>query len=116
MKVVSDPEKLKCLLKRLRGGGKSTGFVPTMGALHLGHLSLIKQARRDNALVVVSIFVNPTQFAPHEDLDKYPRALKKDLALCRRAKVDLVFLPDEKAMYPKGYSCLLYTSPSPRDS
>lgn len=104
MKVVSDPEKLKRLLKRLRGSDKCTGFVPTMGALHLGHLSLIKQARQDNALVVVSIFVNPMQFAPHEDLDKYPRALRKDLALCRRAKVDLVFLPDEKAMYPKGYS------------
>jgi len=104
MKVISDPEKLNRLLKGLRRSGKGIGFVPTMGALHPGHLSLIKQASQDNEMVVVSIFVNPAQFGPKEDLNEYPRTLKNDLALCRKAKVDLVFLPDSKVMYPKGFA------------
>ena len=104
MKVVSDPGKLNKLLKKLRCSGKSIGFVPTMGALHPGHLSLIKQARLDNVLVVVSIFVNPAQFGPKEDLKKYPRTLKNDLVLCRKAGVDFVFQPDAKGIYPEGFA------------
>jgi len=103
VRVIRDPVRLNKTLRRLRRSAKSIGFVPTMGALHLGHLRLIKQARQDNTIVVVSIFVNPTQFGPKEDLHKYPRTLKKDLALCRKAGVGLVFLPDPKNMYPEGF-------------
>ncbi|MDP2927545.1 MAG: pantoate--beta-alanine ligase [Candidatus Omnitrophota bacterium] len=104
MRVIRDPGKLNRLLKGVRRSARSIGFVPTMGALHPGHLSLIKQAGRDNDTVVVSIFVNPTQFGSQEDLNKYPRPLKNDLALCRKARVDLVFLPDSKIMYPEGFA------------
>jgi len=104
MKVIADPKKLNQLLKKITQRGKSVGFVPTMGALHLGHLSLIKQAVLENDTVAVSIFVNPYQFGPQEDLHKYPRSLKNDLALCRKAKVDLIFLPNQKTIYPQGFS------------
>ncbi len=103
MKIIRDPEKLNRLLKGVSRTGKSIGFVPTMGALHLGHLSLIKQAGQGNGLVVVSIFVNPAQFGLKEDLHKYPRTLKNDFALCRKAGVDLVFLPDSRVIYPEGF-------------
>ncbi|MCX5699043.1 MAG: pantoate--beta-alanine ligase [Candidatus Omnitrophica bacterium] len=107
MRIIRDPGRLNRLLKGVSRSGKSIGFVPTLGALHPGHLSLIKQAGQDNDLVVVSIFVNPAQFGPQEDLNKYPRPLKNDLALCRKHKVDLVFLPDQKIMYPEGFSTLV---------
>lgn len=104
MKVIRNPQELNRILKRISCERKSIGFVPTMGALHLGHLSLIKKAAKDNEIVVVSIFVNPTQFGPKEDLKKYPRPLKKDIELCRKSRVDFVFLPDHKTLYPYGYS------------
>jgi pantoate--beta-alanine ligase len=103
MKVIRDPQKISRLLKKVKSQGKSIGFVPTMGALHLGHLSLIRQAKRDNDFTAVSIFVNPKQFGPGEDLKRYPRPLKNDLLLCRKEKVDLVFLPENKVMYPEGF-------------
>ena len=103
MKVIRDPQKLNSALKRSKQNN-SIGFVPTMGALHAGHLSLIREAVKDNKLVVVSIFVNPAQFGPKEDLKKYPRALKKDIGFCRNLGVDFIFLPDNKIMYPQGYS------------
>jgi len=108
VKIIRDPGRLNRLLKALSRSGKSIGFVPTMGALHPGHLSLIKQARRDNDTVVVSIFINPAQFGPKEDLNKYPRPLKNDLALCRKARVDLVFLPDSEIMYPEGFCTFVH--------
>lgn len=105
MKVIRDPQKLILTIKKRRAGkSKIIGFVPTMGALHAGHLSLIRQAVKDNNVVVVSIFVNPAQFGPKEDLKKYPRPLKNDLELCRKCGVDFVFLPDNKSMYPPGFS------------
>ena len=87
-----------------RDAGQRVGFVPTMGALHEGHLSLIRRARRECNFVVVSIFVNPTQFGPNEDLDRYPRPFQRDVQLCAREGVDLVFAPDPPTMYPEGFA------------
>lgn len=83
--------------------GRTIGFVPTMGYLHRGHLALMEEAKRRADHVVVSIFVNPKQFSPGEDLDKYPRDLDRDLRLCREVGVDVVFAPEGPEMYPPGY-------------
>jgi len=91
------------LARRWKRAGVKTGFVPTMGYLHEGHLSLVREARKQVGVtgkVVVSIYVNPTQFAPTEDLAKYPRDLRRDLKLCRAEGVDLVFAPGDAEMYP----------------
>jgi len=90
-----------------RRKGARVGFVPTMGYLHAGHISLVKRARRlvgPKGIVVVSIFVNPAQFAPTEDLARYPRDLARDRQLCREAGTDVLFVPDKKEMYPEGFS------------
>lgn len=83
--------------------GKSVGFVPTMGYLHEGHLSLVARSNQECDLTVVSIYVNPAQFGPNEDLSSYPRNLQRDLDLLSSFKVDYVFIPDDAMMYPKGY-------------
>ncbi len=96
MKILKTPQETVRFRKTLKG---NIGFIPTMGALHEGHLSLIEKARSENDYVIVSIFVNPTQFLPGEDLDKYPRRLEADFEICRRAGVDAVFTPSSKNMY-----------------
>ncbi len=88
--------------RRWRQSGRTIGLVPTMGALHAGHLSLVELARRDNDVVVVSVFVNPIQFGPGEDFSKYPRAYDRDVKLLVAAKVDAVYRPTAEAMYPPG--------------
>src|SRR5450432_1712887 len=103
MQIVSSIAAMQRLAKKWQRVGTRIGFVPTMGYLHAGHLSLVKRARQavgKNGKVVVSIYVNPTQFAPTEDLSKYPRDLKRDLKLCREAGVDVVFTPSDAEMYP----------------
>jgi pantoate--beta-alanine ligase len=84
-------------------GGRTVGFVPTMGSLHEGHLSLVRACRRENDAVVVSIYVNPPQFGPAEDLGRYPRDPRRDAALLRREKADILFLPGDGEMYPAPY-------------
>ena len=103
MRIISSTAAMQKLALQWKRAGVKIGFVPTMGYLHDGHLSLVRTARKrvgKNGKVVVSIYVNPTQFAPTEDLSKYPRGLKRDLKLCRAEKVDLVFTPTDVEMYP----------------
>lgn len=103
MQVVRSPVAMQRLALRWRRHGVRVGFVPTMGYLHEGHLSLVRTARRrvgKSGRVVVSIYVNPTQFAPTEDLARYPRDLQRDLDLCRKTGADVVFVPSDAEMYP----------------
>ncbi|GIW08258.1 MAG: pantothenate synthetase [Dehalococcoidia bacterium] len=88
----------------LDGAPRPIGVVPTMGALHEGHLALIRRARAENATALVTIFVNPTQFLPHEDFSRYPRPIERDLALCEQSAVDIVFTPPVEEMYPPGFA------------
>ncbi|MCH5374845.1 MAG: pantoate--beta-alanine ligase, partial [Planctomycetes bacterium] len=87
-----------------RTAGKSIGLVPTMGALHEGHLSLVRAARSECDFTIATIFVNPAQFGPHEDFEKYPRTLEKDLELLGSQGTDLVFAPQRGDIYPEGFS------------
>lgn len=103
MRIIASIPRLRQLVAAQRAKGRSIGFVPTMGALHEGHLSLVRLAKKRTKFVVVSIFVNPTQFGPGEDLKKYPRDFKRDTALCRSAGADLVFVPRVKDVYPDNY-------------
>lgn len=102
MLEVTDAAALHAALQPARAGGASVGFVPTMGFLHAGHLRLMAAARDANELIVVSIFVNPTQFGPGEDLDRYPRDLERDRALCAEAGVDVLFVPEPGVLYRDG--------------
>ncbi|MFH0912848.1 MAG: pantoate--beta-alanine ligase [Candidatus Omnitrophota bacterium] len=108
MKVIRSLKEMADFSRSIHLERQAIGFVPTMGALHAGHLSLIEEARRQNDRVVVSIFVNPTQFAPCEDYKKYPRNLKLDAQLCRRKGVDVIFYPDARRMYPDNYKTYVH--------
>ncbi len=101
MKVITRISDMQSFADTLRRGGKTIGFVPTMGFLHEGHLSLMRKAREECAVVVASIFVNPAQFGPHEDLDRYPRDAEGDRKKCESAGVDLLFMPTAAEMYPE---------------
>ena len=100
--IIKNNNALAEQVKQWKSKGETIGFVPTMGALHDGHKSLIEKAKNDCDRVVVSIFVNPIQFAPTEDFDKYPRQLESDAEICKKIGVDLIFAPDENEMYPDG--------------
>lgn len=101
--IVTDLAPLREAIAEARRRKRAIGLVPTMGALHAGHLSLIEAARAQNDFVVVSIFVNPAQFGPKEDFSRYPRPLERDLELCAQAGVDLVFHPEPAILYPPDY-------------
>lgn len=103
MKIIRSPQALQRLAMELSAAGKRIGLVPTMGALHEGHLSLVRRCRRECDCVIVSIFVNPAQFGPNEDYLRYPRPFSQDAALCRGAGVDILFVPPAEEMYPSGY-------------
>ena len=101
--VVATVEAVRRAVAEARQRGLSIGFVPTMGALHEGHASLLRTARTETGFVVVSLFVNPTQFGPHEDFQRYPRPLEQDLQLCDREGADLAFVPEVATLYPPDF-------------
>jgi pantoate--beta-alanine ligase len=103
MEIVGSPERMRALSRELRAQGERLGFVPTMGALHEGHLSLIHRARCVTSRVVVSIFVNPAQFGPQEDFRSYPRNPERDAERARLAGADVLYNPDARDVYPPGY-------------
>lgn len=101
---INEITETRRIIKEAKREGKSVGFVPTMGFLHEGHISLIRKAKEENDFVVVSIFVNPTQFGPNEDYTSYPRDFDRDAQLCEEAGTDLIFYPTPEMMYPANYS------------
>ena len=103
MKVIKTVQEIRKFIQTAKAKDKTIGFVPTMGALHEGHLSLMRQSKKENDITVVSIFVNPKQFGPKEDFARYPREEKKDKLLAQRAKVDIIFYPSVEEIYPQGY-------------
>src|SRR3990167_4955790 len=103
MRVIRSVRSIQQFIKKIKRSGKTVGFVPTMGALHDGHRSLLRRCRWENDIVVLSIFVNPKQFGPNEDFAKYPRRERTDKKLAKREKVDIIFIPTAKEMYPAGY-------------
>ncbi|KGG79423.1 pantoate--beta-alanine ligase [Caloranaerobacter azorensis H53214] len=104
MKIIKSIEEMKSIISDEKSKGKSIGLVPTMGYLHDGHLSLMKRARKENDVVVASIFVNPKQFGQGEDYEVYPRDIERDSKLADSVGVDYIFAPEVKEMYPEGYN------------
>ncbi|KGF13102.1 pantoate--beta-alanine ligase [Peptostreptococcus sp. MV1] len=110
MKVIRRIEEIVEITRKIKADGYSLGMVPTMGCLHEGHKSLIKKAVDNNDKVVVSVFVNPTQFGPDEDYESYPRTLEADAKLCEEIGADYIFHPEPEEMYPEGYSTFVVPS------
>ncbi|MFN2412212.1 MAG: pantoate--beta-alanine ligase [Pyrinomonadaceae bacterium] len=108
MEIINRRQRMFSIARKLRREGKTVSFVPTMGALHAGHVELVKQARKRAEVIVVSIFVNPTQFGQGEDFEKYPRDLMADTALLADHNVDYVFAPEADEIYPDGFSTYVY--------
>lgn len=104
MKVIRNISSAVKEIERLKKGGCTIGFVPTMGYLHEGHISLLRRARRENDILAMSIFVNPIQFGPGEDFKEYPRDFQRDRDIALREKVDIIFYPDIKEMFPPGFN------------
>ena len=104
MQIIAEPSQMQQLAEEVRRAGKSIGCVPTMGALHEGHLSLIRRSRAENDLVVMTLFVNPIQFDRKDDLARYPRDLDRDTRLAGEAGVDIIYSPGVDEMYPDGYA------------
>ncbi len=108
METIRSVEEMKTRSRALRESGSVVGLVPTMGYLHEGHLSLVRRARELSDVVVVSVFVNPTQFGPSEDLDRYPRDLKRDKKLAEKAGCDILFVPSADEIYPAHYATVVH--------
>lgn len=102
MEIITTPAAMQCRAEAVRRTGKKVAFVPTMGFLHEGHLSLMREGRRRAEVLVASIFVNPTQFGPNEDFARYPRAFERDCEMMQTVPVDVLFAPEPEAMYPEG--------------
>ncbi|HNY28117.1 MAG TPA: pantoate--beta-alanine ligase [Candidatus Sumerlaeota bacterium] len=107
--IVREPGLMQQRLIAQKRAGKTVAVVPTMGALHAGHRRLIAEGRKRGDILVVTVFVNPTQFGPNEDLDKYPRTFDSDLEICREEGVDFLFFPTDALMYPQGYATYVET-------
>ena len=104
MGTIHDPREMQRLVEEYRRAGRSIGLVPTMGALHEGHLSLIRRCRAENDVAIMTLFVNPIQFNRKDDLDRYPRDLERDSRMARETGVDIVFAPGMAQMYPQGFA------------
>uniref|UniRef100_A0A7C5V1D0 Pantothenate synthetase n=1 Tax=Caldicellulosiruptor owensensis TaxID=55205 RepID=A0A7C5V1D0_9FIRM len=107
MVVVERIQKMKDIVKRLKKEGKSIGFVPTMGYLHEGHLSLVRASKQQNDVTIMSIFVNPIQFGPNEDFDRYPRDFERDKSLAEKEGVDYIFYPSIEEVYPEDFKTVV---------
>ena len=108
MEIINRKQRMASIARKLRRENKTVGFVPTMGALHEGHLALVREARQMSDIVIVSIFVNPAQFGPGEDFERYPRDLTTDAAQLAEYEVDYVFAPDTDEIYAPGFSTYVY--------
>ena len=104
MKIIRSIQAMAKEVKRLKKNGKTIGLVPTMGYLHDGHISLLNRGKKENNILIMSIFVNPIQFGPYEDFKRYPRDMQRDKAIAKREKVDIIFYPRARDMYPSEFS------------
>src|SRR5678816_2754851 len=108
MEIINRRQRMASISRKLRRENKTVSFVPTMGALHAGHLALVKEARASSDIVIVSIFVNPAQFNDKGDLERYPRDLTSDASRLAEFDVDYIFAPEESEIYPPGFSTYVY--------